>query len=78
MGHWRGYARGRASLRTWQFQAAKAGNTKMLIWLGKQLLGQKDTSKVEQTGPDGRPVQHQVAVTLSDAEREQVKAFLGC
>jgi hypothetical protein len=44
----------------------------MLIWLGKQLLGQKDTSKVETGGPDGKPVQRQVQVTLSDEEREQV------
>ena len=45
---------------------------------GKQLLGQKDSSKVEQTGPAGAAIKHEVQVTLSDAEREQVKAFLGC
>jgi len=37
----------RASLRRWQIEAAKKGNVAMLIWLGKQLLGQ--TEKVEQT-----------------------------
>lgn len=36
----------RASLRRWQIEAAKKGNVAMLIWLGKQLLGQ--TEKVEQ------------------------------
>ena len=58
----------------------------MLIWLGKQLLGQKDSSKVEQTGPAGAAIKHEVQVTLSlddvkafvKSEREQVKAFLGC
>lgn len=35
------------SLRRWQLEAAKKGNVAMLIWLGKQLLGQ--TEKIEQT-----------------------------
>ena len=30
------------SLRQWQLAAAKKGNATLLIWLGKQLLGQKD------------------------------------
>lgn len=37
----------KTSLRTWQLEAAKKGNTAMLIWLGKQMLGQ--TEKVENT-----------------------------
>lgn len=42
-----GLARGRISLRRAQLQAAYAGDKTMLVWLGKQLLGQVD--KVEQT-----------------------------
>lgn len=38
---------GKTSLRRWQWQAAKKGNTSMLIWLGKQVLGQKDTVEVD-------------------------------
>jgi hypothetical protein len=38
----RGQANGRISLRRLQFQAATKGNTAMLIWLGKQILGQRD------------------------------------
>lgn len=44
---------GKISLRRWQWQAAKKGNTSMLIWLGKQVLGQKDNVEIEadvQTG----------------------------
>lgn len=41
-----GLARGRISLRRAQLQAAHSGDRTMLIWLGKQLLGQVD--KVEQ------------------------------
>jgi hypothetical protein len=38
---------GRMSLRRMQWQAAENGNSTMLVWLGKQYLGQKD--KQEQT-----------------------------
>ena len=33
---------GKISLRRWQFKAAEAGNTSLLIFLGKQYLGQSD------------------------------------
>ncbi len=33
---------GKATLRRWQWKAAKNGNTTMLIWLGKQMLKQRD------------------------------------
>lgn len=33
---------GRASLRRMQYKKAQEGNPTMLIWLGKQYLGQKD------------------------------------
>ena len=35
-------AEGKMSLRRWQIQAAKAGSVPMLIWLGKQWLGQSE------------------------------------
>ena len=38
---------GRISVRRAQFKKALAGDTSMLIWLGKQLLGQKDQRKEE-------------------------------
>src|SRR6266567_1620837 len=38
----RGRAMGRATLRRMQWDGAKNGNPAMLIWLGKQLLGQRD------------------------------------
>lgn len=43
-----------ASLRRKQFELAQAGNVTMLIWLGKNLLGQAD--KQEVTGKDGAPL----------------------
>lgn len=48
---------GKISLRRKQFQTALAGkgNVSMLIWLGKQWLGQKDAA--EFSGPDNGPIQ---------------------
>lgn len=34
--------KGKTSLRRHQWEVAQKGNVSMLIWLGKQLLGQKD------------------------------------
>lgn len=38
----KGKALGRTSLRRMQWKAAKDGNPALLIWLGKQLLGQRE------------------------------------
>jgi hypothetical protein len=37
---------GRMSLRRKQFEKANAGSDTMLIWLGKQLLGQRDRHEI--------------------------------
>ena len=50
----------RASLRRKQYELAMAGNPTMLIWLGKQILGQKDKSEL--SGPEGGPIQSLVRV----------------
>ena len=33
-------------LRTMQFKSAQSGSAAMLIWLGKQILGQKDQQEI--------------------------------
>lgn len=40
--HKEGLENGRKCLRRWQYQKARDGNVTMLIWLGKQYLGQRD------------------------------------
>lgn len=62
-----GRAKGRATLRRLQWQGANTGNPTMLIWLGKQLLGQKD--KHEVGGPDGGPMVVQI-VNFTDETNE--------
>jgi hypothetical protein len=48
---------GKASLRRRQWKAAiEEGNTTMLIWLGKQYLGQVDKQEHEVSGKDGEPI----------------------
>ena len=32
------------------------GNVTMLIWLGKQRLGQRDRLDAEHSGPEGKPI----------------------
>ena len=41
-----GRAEGRKILRTMQFKSAQKGSAAMLIWLGKQILGQKDQQEI--------------------------------
>lgn len=50
----KGRTLGRRSLRQLQYKAAKSGNITMLIWLGKQYLGQSD--KAEITGAERGPI----------------------
>jgi hypothetical protein len=49
-----GRAKMKMSLRRKQVQQALAGNTTMLIWLGKQYLGQRD--KTEVSGDEAAPL----------------------
>ncbi len=69
-----GREKGRMSLKRKQFQAAMSGNTTMLIWLGKQLLGQTD--KVENTHGLKDPYQHMTEEQLF-REQEKLDKLLG-
>ena len=55
----KGRSSGRMSLRKWQFESAKNRNTTMLIWLGKQYLGQSD--KADMTS-GGQPFRFTIAI----------------
>lgn len=52
----RGLAKGRISVRRAQMKMLEEGNATMGIWLGKQLLGQRDVTAIEHSGPAGGPV----------------------
>ena len=40
-----------------QYEIAMKGNVPMLIWLGKNILGQKDKQETELTGKDGKALE---------------------
>lgn len=51
-----------------QFSAAITGrNPTMMIWLGKQYLGQKDVQRSEISGPNGKPQQIEVGAAKAVA-----------
>lgn len=47
-----GRSQGKSSLRRKQWEMAMSGNVTMLVWLGKQYLGQSDKQTVENTFED--------------------------
>lgn len=53
-------AAGKMSLRRKQFEIALSGNVAMLIWLGKQWLGQKE--KTEVSTEDNKPIRLAYAI----------------
>lgn len=48
-----GMDKGRMSLRRKQWQAANDGDKTMLVWLGKQYLGQRDKKDTDHSSKDG-------------------------
>jgi hypothetical protein len=72
----RGKAKGRISVRRAQMRLLESGNATMGVWLGKQLLGQKDIVTNEHTGSAGGPIQladKPDLSQLSDEELEQLR-----
>ena len=58
-------APGKCSLRRMQWKLARSGNATMLIWLGKQWLGQTDKVEHAEDEASAHPVQ--VVVNVVDA-----------
>lgn len=71
-----GREHGKQSLKRMQFKAAEEGNAALLIWLGKQYLGQKDKLETEHTGKGGGPiavnVSHRAASFNWEAFRQEL------
>ena len=47
----KGRDKGKIRLRQLQWRAAERGNVAMMIWLGKQVLGQSDKQEIEHIRP---------------------------
>jgi hypothetical protein len=52
----RGSNKGKATLRRLQWKGAQNGNSTMLMWLGKQLLGQREFNNVQQPDDGKQPI----------------------
>jgi hypothetical protein len=65
----KGLEQGRAHLRRWQHKAARRGQNAMLIWLGKQLLGQTEKVDPRTLSPE------QAALDLSRLSDEEYSQY---
>lgn len=64
----KGLARMKISLRRKQIQLADDGDRTMLIWLGKQHLGQRDKFDSQITGKDGAAL---ISLEILDARMDE-------
>jgi hypothetical protein len=69
-----GMAKARVSLRSEQFKLAKNGNLGMLVWLGKQYLGQKEKQEVDNISSDGSMTPKRIERVLIET-REQAEEW---
>lgn len=70
----RGKALGRISVRRAQLKLLEAGNATMAVWLGKQLLGQRDVTPIELTGANGSEIKFSMeAIDAIIAEVKKIK-----
>jgi hypothetical protein len=65
----KGLSEGRSTLRRLQWANAQKGNFKMQIWLGKQLLGQKE--RVQHSGDEEAPVMVKIMDDIPDEEEKE-------
>ena len=61
---------GKTSLRRAQFKLAEAGHPTMLIWLGKQYLGQRDQGRMEHDGNVNLNASHGLLEVLRGMEKK--------
>ena len=74
----RGRSKGRISVRRAQMKMLESGSGSMGVWLGKQLLGQRDTITNEHVGSGGGPIQVTIKPDLSrfnDEELQQLRSL---
>jgi hypothetical protein len=70
----RGKAKGRISVRRHQMKILEKGSAAMGIWLGKQLLDQRDVTPTELSGPNSGPVKIQLEVIDEIRKRARKRA----
>ena len=71
---WRGKARGCINVRRAQMRLLEAGNGTIAVWLGKILLGQRDTMQI--TGANGGPIQTESKADFSRLSEDELRVLL--
>ena len=69
----RGRAKGRVSVRRAQMKLLEAGNATMGVWIGKQVLGQRDVITAEHSGLAGAPIQVAYKPDLTQLTDEELR-----
>lgn len=60
---------GKQMLRNVQWESAMSGDRTMMIWLGKQYLGQSD--KTDFLGRDGKPFEFTIDINAGNGDQER-------
>jgi hypothetical protein len=69
----RGKARGCINVRRAQIRLLEGGNAAMAVWLGKNLLGQRDNMQI--TGANGGPIQTENKPDFSRLSEDELRAL---
>ena len=70
----RGKARGCLNVRRAQLRLLEADNPAMAIWLGKIVLGQRETMQI--TGPNGGPIRTESKPDFSRLSEDELRVLL--
>jgi hypothetical protein len=72
------FTRTKVAIKRSQLEKAMKGDNTMLIWVGKQYLGQRDKNSHEHSGPDGNPIETKNTTTLTDQQlNERIAKLTG-
>jgi hypothetical protein len=69
----RGEARGCINVRRAQIRLLEGGNAAMAVWLGKNLLGQRDNMQI--TGANGGPIQTENKPDFSRLSEDELRVL---
>jgi len=70
-----GKAKGRVSLRRQLFKSCEDGNVSAQIWMSKQILGMRDVTALEHSGPHGQPIEVVNNADLKGATTDELLAM---
>lgn len=66
----RGIEKGKKSLRRFQYDCAKKGNSAMLIWLGKQYLGQSEKMAIVNSNIGDDELTKSIKAKMQEVKKE--------